>query len=158
MGRLQSIGERPADRDVETAMDQAGWRGRNMVQVDSEVPEKVACGAAQLSVGVEAGIESSIHSIRSLREEHSLEEDWGFFIIDARNAFNEEDRTDMLWAVRHELPSGAQFTFNCYRHWVHTGGKGHGRWVRPLLAQQGGRDPGGSPHDYCIWHQGPLPH
>ena len=23
----------------------------------------------------------------------------------------------MLWAVQHELPSGAQFTFNCYRHW-----------------------------------------
>ena len=24
----------------------------------------------------------------------------------------------MLWAVRHECPSGAQFTFNCYRHWA----------------------------------------
>ena len=24
----------------------------------------------------------------------------------------------MLWAVRHEWPSGAQFTFNCYRHWA----------------------------------------
>ena len=23
----------------------------------------------------------------------------------------------MLWAVRHEWPSGAQFTFNCYCHW-----------------------------------------
>ena len=23
----------------------------------------------------------------------------------------------MLWAVRHEWPGGAQFTFNCYRHW-----------------------------------------
>ena len=23
----------------------------------------------------------------------------------------------MLWAVRHEWPSGAHFTFNCYRHW-----------------------------------------
>ena len=23
----------------------------------------------------------------------------------------------MLWAVRHEWPSGAQFAFNCYRHW-----------------------------------------
>ena len=22
----------------------------------------------------------------------------------------------MLWAVRHEWPSGTQFTFNCYRH------------------------------------------
>ena len=24
----------------------------------------------------------------------------------------------MLWAVRHEWPSGAQFTFNCYCHWA----------------------------------------
>ena len=23
----------------------------------------------------------------------------------------------MLWAVRYEWPSGAQFTYNCYRHW-----------------------------------------
>ena len=24
----------------------------------------------------------------------------------------------MLWAVRHEWPSGAHFTFNCYPHWA----------------------------------------
>ena len=24
----------------------------------------------------------------------------------------------MLWAVRNEWPSGAQFTFNCYCHWA----------------------------------------
>ena len=23
----------------------------------------------------------------------------------------------MIWAVRNEWPSGAQFTFSCYRHW-----------------------------------------
>ena len=23
----------------------------------------------------------------------------------------------MLWDVWHDWPSGAQFTFNCYRHW-----------------------------------------
>ena len=37
----------------------------------------------------------------------------------------------MLWAVRHECTSGAQFTFNCYLHWAtlmvrYTGyGSGH---------------------------------
>ena len=24
----------------------------------------------------------------------------------------------MLWDVRHEWPSGARFTYNCYRHWA----------------------------------------
>ena len=53
-----------------------------------------------------------------LWEEHKKEEDWGFLLIDARNVFNEENRTAMIWAVRHECTSGAQFTFNCYRHWA----------------------------------------
>ena len=47
-------------------------------------------------------------------EEHRKEEDWGFLLIDARN---EENRKAMLWDVRHEWTSGAQFTFNCYHHW-----------------------------------------
>ena len=55
--------------------------------------------------------------MRLLCKQHYQEEDWGFLLIDARNAFNEENRTAMLWAVRYEWPSGAQFTYNCYRHW-----------------------------------------
>ena len=47
---------------------------------------------------------------------HAQEKDWGFILIDAYNAFNEEDHTSMLWAVHHECPSGAWFAFNCYRH------------------------------------------
>ena len=53
-----------------------------------------------------------------LFEEHRKEEDWGFLLIDTRNAFNEENRTSILWAVWNKWPSGAQFTFNCYRHWA----------------------------------------
>ena len=56
--------------------------------------------------------------MRVLWEEHSLEEDWGFLFIDAQDTFNEENRTAMLWAIWHEWPSGAQFTFNCYHHWA----------------------------------------
>ena len=67
---------------------------------------------------MEAGIEGDIHAARLQWVQHSQEEDWGCLLIDARNAFNEENRTAMLWAVRHEWPSGAQFTFNCYRHWA----------------------------------------
>ena len=56
--------------------------------------------------------------MRLLRQQHSQEEDWGLFLIDTRNAFNEENLTAMLWDVRHGCNSGAQFTFNCYRHWA----------------------------------------
>ena len=73
---------------------------------------KAACGTEQLSGGVEAGIEGDIHAMQVLCQEHSQEENWGFLLIDAQNAFNEENRTAMLWAVRHEWPSGAYFNFN----------------------------------------------
>ena len=47
----------------------------------------------------------------------------------------------MLWAVRHEWPSGAQFTFNCYRHWAtlvvrDTGdGSGHFLYIKEGVTQ-----------------------
>ena len=62
---------------------------------------------------MEAGIEGAIHNARLQWAQHSEEEDYGFLRIDARNAFNEENGTAMLWAVRHEWPSGARFTYNC---------------------------------------------
>ena len=74
---------------------------------------KAACGTDQLAGGVEARIEGRICDMHLLWAQHSQEEDWGFLLIDAWNAFNEENRTAMLWAVWKEWPSGAQFTFNC---------------------------------------------
>ena len=40
----------------------------------------------------------------------------------------------------------------------HTRGQKHRGLVGPLLAQQGGRDPGGPPRHDCLWHRGPPPH
>jgi hypothetical protein len=77
-----------------------------------------ACGIDQLSAGLQAGIEGGIHAIRNLWEQCQAEEEWGFLLVDARNAFNELNRTVMLWTIRHEWPSGARFSFNCYQHWV----------------------------------------
>jgi hypothetical protein len=78
---------------------------------------KEACGIDQLCAGLEeAGIEGGIHAMQNLWELHQRDEDWGFLRIDAKNAFNEQNRTAMLWAVRHEWPSGARFVFNCHRH------------------------------------------
>ena len=67
---------------------------------------KAACGTTHLTGGLEAGIEGAIHAMRVLWEEQKTEEDWGFLLIDARNAFNEENRIAMIWDVRHEWPSG----------------------------------------------------
>ena len=50
---------------------------------------KAACRKTQLAGGVKAGIEGGIHEMRVFWEENSQEEDWGFLLIDARNAFNE---------------------------------------------------------------------
>jgi hypothetical protein len=77
---------------------------------------KEACGTDQLCDGPEAGIEGGIHAMQNLWELHQGDEDWGFLLIDAKNAFNEQNETVMLWAVRHEWPSGARFAFNCHRH------------------------------------------
>ena len=67
---------------------------------------------------MEAGIEGAIHSTCLQWTQHSQEEEWGFLLVDAQNAFNEENRTAMLWDVQNEWPGGGQFIFNCYRHWA----------------------------------------
>jgi hypothetical protein len=81
---------------------------------------KEVCGIDQLCAGLEAGIEGSIHAMTQLWKLHQHEEEWGFLLIDAKNAFNKQNRTGMLWAVRHEWPSGARFVFNWYTHWATT--------------------------------------
>jgi hypothetical protein len=79
---------------------------------------KEACGIDQLCAGLEAGIEGGIHAINQLWREFAGHEDWGFLLVDAKNAFNELNRIVMLWTIRHEWPSCAKFAFNCYRHFV----------------------------------------
>jgi hypothetical protein len=76
---------------------------------------KTACGADQLCSGLEAGIERAIHAGHLMWDQHSEEENWGFLLVDARNAFNKVNRTAMLWVVCHEWPSGCRFVFNSYQ-------------------------------------------
>ena len=63
---------------------------------------KAACGTTQLAAGLEAGIEGAIHEMRVLLEEHREEEDWGFLLIDAHNAFNGPGVISSL----HQTPGG----------------------------------------------------
>ena len=110
-GRLIALDKQPGIRPVGVGET---WR-RMMVKFILRVAgleAKRACGTTQLAGGLEAGIEGNIHAMRVFWNEHKNEEVWGFLLIDARNAFNEKNRTAMIWAVWHEWPSGAQFTFN----------------------------------------------
>ena len=63
---------------------------------------KEACGKEQFYSGIEAGIEGGVHMVRIMRQQHAQDEEWGFLVIDAHNAFNEDNHTAMLWEVRHE--------------------------------------------------------
>ena len=110
-GRLIALEKQPGIRPVGVGKNWRRMMAKCLLKVAG--PEaKAACSTLQLAGGVEVGIEGDIHAMRVLWEEQKTEEDWGFLIIDALNAFNEENRTAMIWAVRHEWPSGAQFTFN----------------------------------------------
>ena len=113
--RLIALDKQPGIRPVGVGETWRRLMAKCLLKVAG--PEaKTACGTTQLVGGLEAGIEGAIHAMRVLWEENNKEEDWGLLLTDARNAFNEENRTAMIWAVRHEWPSGAQFTFHCYCH------------------------------------------
>ena len=88
-------------------------------------------------------LSGGVHVMRILWQQHAQEEDWGFLLIDAHNAFIEENRKAMLWEVRNDLPIGARFAFNCYRHCatlvIRSGnGNGHFLYSKEVLTQ---RDP-----------------
>ena len=61
-------------------------------------------------------IEERIHHIRSLCDTHKDDEDWDILLIDDMNAFNEGNMKILIWAARHEWPSGSRFLFDIYRH------------------------------------------
>ena len=100
-GRLIALDKQPGTRPVGVGDIWRRLMAKCLLKVAG--PEaKSACGTNQLAGVLEAKIEGAIHEICVLFEKHRKEEDWGFLLIDARNAFNEENRTAILWAVRHE--------------------------------------------------------
>jgi hypothetical protein len=72
----------------------------------------------RLCSGLQGGIEAAIHAMQDIWDFRYMEEEWGFLLIDAKNAFNEMDRTVMMWNVRNEWLSGARFVSNNYKHWA----------------------------------------
>ena len=78
---------------------------------------KKACKMDKLCGGLDVWIEGGVHAVWLLWHQHDQEEDWEFLLIDACNAINEENHTDLMWAVCQECPSGDQFALNLYYHW-----------------------------------------
>ena len=70
----------------------------------------------QLCAILKAGIDGAVHGVQDIWDENSTTEDWGFLLIDAKNAFNDIDRVEMMWKVRHVWPSGSCSFFNFYCH------------------------------------------
>lgn len=64
--------------------------------------------------------ESSNPQSKSVNKNHPIiDDDWGFLLVDSRNAFNELNHPMMLWIIRHEWPEGARSAHNCYRRRSH---------------------------------------
>ena len=116
-GQLIVLDKYPRVRPVKVGETWQRLTEKCLLQVTGQ-EAKAACGTEQLFRGVDAGIEGGMHAMRLLWAQHSQEEDWGFLLIDVWNAFNEENRTAILWAFCQEWTSGAQFTFKCYRFWA----------------------------------------
>ena len=58
----------------------------------ADTEAKDAYSNAQLYAGLEAGTECTVHADRALLAEKDDEEEWGFLIVDAVNAFNTGNR------------------------------------------------------------------
>ena len=53
-----------------------------------------------------------MHAARYHWDAQASEPDYGFLMVDAKNAFNQLDRTMMLYVVRYLWPQGARYVFN----------------------------------------------
>ena len=111
-GRLVALGKCPGVRPLGIGET---WRRlcTKLVLLAFSSDANGRCGINQLCAGLEAGIEGGIHAVSELWSQCKAEEEWGFLLIDAANAFNEINRTGMLWTIRHEWVTGARFSFNC---------------------------------------------
>ena len=115
-GRLIALDKSPGVRPIGIG---ESWRrlfAKCLLSVTGEEVSAV-CGVDNLSVGIPAGIEAAIHSVNECVDGNHDTDDWGFILVDAKNAFNELNIYTMLWTVRHLWPSGCRFVFNCYSHW-----------------------------------------
>ena len=113
--RLIVLDKQPGVRPVDVGET---WRHifTKIVIKFTEPEATMECQDDQLCAELKTGIDGIIHGVQALWDENSYTEEWGFLLIDAKNAFNNINRVGMLWAVQNLWLSGARFVFNCYCH------------------------------------------
>jgi len=87
-GRLIALDKNPGVRPIGIC---ESWR-RMFAKCLLAVAGKNAadeCGIDNLSGGMSAGIEAAFHSANEVVDGNYETDDWGFILVDARNAFNE---------------------------------------------------------------------
>ena len=99
-GRLIALDKQPGIRPV--GVGEMWHHIFSYIVLKFTVPEAtMACQDYHLCDGLKAGITSSIHRVQALWDKNSTTENWGFFLVDAKNAFKKIYRVVMLWRVRH---------------------------------------------------------
>ena len=58
----------------------------------------------------------ALHGVEDIWDAHSSSEDWGFLLVDAKNAFNVMNQIGILLTIRHLWPSLYSFVLNYYCH------------------------------------------
>jgi hypothetical protein len=97
-GRLVALDKCPGVRPIGVGET---WRrlAAKATLLVSGCDAKEHCGIDQLCAGLKAGIEGGIHAINELWRQQKEEEEWGFLLVDAANAFNELNWMAMLWTI-----------------------------------------------------------
>jgi hypothetical protein len=121
-GRLLAIDKCPGIRPIGIGET---WRraiAKCILHVVAGKEAKEACGIDQLCAGFESGIEGAIHIHAMLMWETNKAEDvWGFLLIDAKNAFNEQNRTEQpccgQFGTNGQAEQGSPSTAT-YKHWA----------------------------------------
>ena len=106
MGHLLALVKCPGVRPIGAGEIWRHLLAKCILKVAGDAAKEV-CGMDQLCAGLEAGIKGGIHAMNHMWEVNKMEDEWGFLLIDAKNAFNKFNQHLMLWTVHHEWPTGA---------------------------------------------------
>ena len=109
--RLMALDKCPGVRPVEIGEIWRRLFPRYLLKVVG-AEAKEACGSDQLRAGLEADIEGAVRAVRVMWNGTEKNEEWGFLLVDAANAFNAENMTDILQTVCQIWPVGGRFLFN----------------------------------------------